>query len=186
MTNVDESWGKTITNAIVTGLILSVFVVAMALGVLAEQGLWLWSFLAIPAVVLLCVLISVISRLVGMIRRSRPAAAPRPARDRVVLKRTAAGAGLLVAAAAGIALMGVGINVATDSPTCDPEVSSCVTVVDGVARGESDTSAGEQQVGNLLTGSVVFVPGLALLVGTYLGASRMVRSISAGRRTATE
>ncbi|ROO51551.1 hypothetical protein EDC02_6431 [Micromonospora sp. Llam0] len=186
MTNVEKSWGRTVSGGVVNGLFFSIFALPLALGIMAGKSMWLWSFLTIPVLVVLCVLISTIARLVRAIRSTRPVREPRPDRGtgrvRVVLKRTAAVVGLLGAAGAGIALMGVGIKVATDLPTCDPELSRCTTVVDGVARGESNSSVGEQQVGNVLTGGIAFVPGLGILVATYFGASQLVRSISAGRR----
>lgn len=185
-----QSWGKTAARAALTGLMTNFLVLPIALGFLAGFGLWLWSFLAIPAMVVLCVLISVIARLVEAIRGNRPASGPRPERvagpGRVIVKRTAAVAGLLVAAAAGIALMAVGVKVASDSPTCDPEVSRCIAVVDGVAQGESHASVGDQQVGNVFAGGIAFLPGLAILIGTYFGAERLTRSISAGRATKQE
>jgi hypothetical protein len=181
-----RTWAETLKEAAQIGLMLNILALPAAFGVLAATDHWHLAFLAIPASVGLCVVIAVMARLIGSIRPPRDFyREPRPpGRARVILTRTAAVVGLLAAVAAGIALMGVGIQIATDSPVCDPEVSRCVLVVDGVTRGETNTSVESQQTSNFLTGMIAFFPGLCLLVATYFGVKSLARSITAPRARA--
>lgn len=183
MTVPGKTWAGTLKEAAGIGLMLNIMALPVAFGVLAATDHWYYAFFAIPAMVVLSVVIAVIARLIGSIRGPRDFYAERrpPGRARVALTRTAAAIGLLAAVAAGIALMGLGIQVATDSPTCDPEVSRCVLVVDGVARGETSTSVESQQTSNFLVGMVAFFPGLCLLIATYFGVRSLARSITAAR-----
>ncbi|GAB3066505.1 hypothetical protein [Micromonospora schwarzwaldensis] len=83
--------------------------------------------------------------------------------------------GLLLGAAVGIGLIWFGISFNLNASTCDPESSRCVTVIDGVARGESTESVGSQQFGNLLLSLVAILPGAVILVGVTRGMVSLVR-----------
>ena len=176
-----KTWAATLKEAAGLGLVLNILALPAAFGVLGATGYWYYAFLAVPAMVVLCVVIAVIARLLGSLSSGMPRL---PGRARVILTRTAAVVGLLAAAAAGIALMGLGIQTATDSPVCDQAVSRCVLVVDGVARGETNTSVESQQTSNVLTSMILIFPGLGLLVATYFGIGSLARSITAARARA--
>jgi hypothetical protein len=150
----------------VLGVMLSVPAGMITFGVSGATGQWLWAILTVPVMVLLSVTIGWVAR-VG-------------ARS-VVLVRVSTVTGLIAAAVAGVALIYFGIAVGVDAPVCDPEVSRCVVVINGVARGESDQSVGSQHLGNLLLSLVAIVPGLTILFWTVRGAAAFARRLAGER-----
>ncbi len=163
MANPTRQW--TVKDSAALGVVSSILVGMFTIAVSVSTGQWLWAILTVPMMVTLCVVAGLIVQ-VG-------------ARSAVVV-RVAKVAGLLLAAGAGVALVWFGISVNLDAATCDPAVSRCVSVVNGVARGKSTESVDSQQFEHLLLSLVVIIPGLVILYFTSRGAISFTRQL-AGR-----
>ncbi|WP_409493142.1 hypothetical protein [Amycolatopsis sp. cmx-11-12] len=159
----------TVKDDLSLGLLLGVMLVTPAtVAVSASTGEWLWTILAIPATVAVMVVI-------GTLVRTRAAAAVGSVAGKKGVVGTFAVLGLLLAAAAGVALIWFGVRLNFTADTCDPERSRCVAVVNGIARGESTESVGSQRFGTFLLSLVGIVPGAVLLFIAARGAVRRAR-----------
>ncbi|MEV6906902.1 hypothetical protein [Amycolatopsis sp. NPDC051071] len=147
------TWKDNLTLGCVVGVMLAT---PAAVAVSASTGVWLWTFLAAPATV-------VVFMVIGALARTRAAAAAGEVAGKKNVVSTFAVLGWIVAAAAGVALIWFGIQLNFTEDTCDPTQSRCVAVVNGVASGESTESVGSQRFGTFLLSLVAIVPGAVLL-----------------------
>jgi thiol:disulfide interchange protein len=131
-------------DLVVYGLGFSIPVAAITFVISVLVGQWLWVIAAVPATVALVVVIGLVARL-GSRHTS-----PMSRRMGGIVVQVGKVVGLLVGLAAGVALIWFGIQVNRNASTCDPQVSHCVAVVNGVARGNSTESVGSQRFGTFL------------------------------------
>jgi hypothetical protein len=138
----------------------------------ASTGQWLWTAAAIPATIVVCVVIGGVTRVLRATRFGDAIGALDRA-DRLV--SVFAVVGLLAAALAGVGLIWFGVWFNLDADTCDPAQARCVLVVDGVARGETDESVGSQRFSNFILSLVAILPGVMLLVAATWGTRSFAR-----------
>ncbi|TDP94025.1 hypothetical protein [Labedaea rhizosphaerae] len=158
MTGEPKPWR--LKDSLQAGLVVCFPTAPIILGLAFALGPWYAWILAFPGVILLTVAISLVAT---VIRGHRAITGPLTA------------IGLLILAAAGAGLIWFGIMVNLHNAPCDPEVSQCVTVINGVARGESTESTGSQQFGTFLLSLVAILPGLLLLVVSARVTGHLIR-----------
>lgn len=139
---------------------MSVPVGMVTVGVSAASGDWTWALLTVPAMVALSVTIGWIAK-VG--KKSR------------VFVAMSAGVGMLAGAAAGLLLIWFGIQYNMNADVCDPEVSSCRVIINGIVRGETTESVASQRFDHFLLSLAMILPGLLILFMVGLAGRRAVR-----------
>ncbi|MBB5851215.1 hypothetical protein ACFQ05_37970 [Amycolatopsis umgeniensis] len=149
-------------------LLGAVLVTPAAVAVSASIGDWLWTILAIPGTV-------AVAMVIGGLVRTRAAAALGSIGRKTGVASTFAVLGMILGAAAGVALIWFGISFNIDADICDPAQNTCVAVVNGVARGESTESVGGQRFKTFLLSLVAILPGAVLLVFVARAALARVR-----------
>ncbi len=146
----------------------AVLVTPATVAVSASTGDWLWTILAIPGAV-------AVAMIIGGAARTRAAAAAGSLGRKKGVANTFAVLGLVLGAAAGVALIWFGISLNFHADTCDPERTTCIAVVNGVARGESTESVGSQQFKTFLLSLIAVVPGVMLLFAVVRGTLSLRR-----------
>jgi uncharacterized membrane protein YraQ (UPF0718 family) len=155
----------------VLGLLCSFFTLVLCLFVSLFTSQWLWLIAAVPATVVLAVVIGLIGRLA-----SRSAKLTRIGHS-TALARSAQAILLLVGLATAVGLIWVGIAVNRNAAPCDPQVSHCVLVVNGVARGTSDQSVGSQRFSTFLVSLIAIGPALVILYYVVRGGRNLIRAL---------
>ncbi len=159
------TWKDELAIGVLVGVML---VTPAAVAVSASTGDWLWTIVAVPGTVFLALI-------VGGLVRTRAAAALGSLGRKNRVATTFAVLGMVIGAAAGAALIWFGISFNLDADICDPDRSTCIAVVDGVARGESDESVGGQRFKTFLLSLVAILPGALLLYAVARAALARAR-----------
>jgi hypothetical protein len=154
---------ETMQNSVILGAVFSVLAALFTVPIGFADHSWLWATVPAAVTFTLAVLIGAI---VAVAERSGG------------FRRVAIGMGLLLGLAAGAALIWAGVVINLRADVCDPQVSRCVTVVNGVARGASTESAGDQRFSTFLLSLIAIGPGLMILYFAGRGAVRFVRPAS--------